>query len=175
MGICPAFGRGTLPREWAMLPSAEALHLRRVRRNLFAAVCEQDFAGNRNPQGGGAEAEERVAAGRMRSPERCPNQGRSKASENTGTRTNLPRLAGEEVDCASVSNACPKPIPEVRSILTVKSGSGQALGGPASHRRERNQKRNWRRQNACSSPESSVAGFLRPQPGARKDAALGAP
>jgi len=32
-----------------MLPSAEALHLRRVRRNLFVAVCEQDFAGNRNP------------------------------------------------------------------------------------------------------------------------------
>src|SRR5215831_4864420 len=50
------------------------------------AVCEQDFAGNRNPQGGGAEAEERVAAGRMRSPERCPNQGRANASENTGTR-----------------------------------------------------------------------------------------
>src|SRR5215831_8032225 len=77
---------GALGSEWAMLPSAEALHLRRVRRNLFAAVGEQDFAGNRNPQGGAAEAEERVAAGRMRSPERCPNQGRSNASENTGTR-----------------------------------------------------------------------------------------
>ena len=54
-----------------MLPSAEALHLRRVRRNLFGVLPEQDLEGNRNPQGGAAEAEaeERVAAGRMTSPE----------------------------------------------------------------------------------------------------------
>ena len=52
-----------------MLPSAEALHLRRVRRNLFGVLSEQDLEGNRNPQGGAAEAEERVAAGRMKSPE----------------------------------------------------------------------------------------------------------
>src|SRR5208282_2012520 len=43
--------------ERAMLPSAEAVHLRRLRRNLFAALCEQDLEGNRNPQGGAAEAE----------------------------------------------------------------------------------------------------------------------
>ena len=51
-----------------MLPSAEALHLRRFRKNLFGAFCEQDLEGNRNPQGGGAEAEGRAAAGRMKKP-----------------------------------------------------------------------------------------------------------
>ena len=51
-----------------MLPSAEALHLRRLRRNLFGALSEQDLEGNRNPQGGAAEAEERAAAGRMKKP-----------------------------------------------------------------------------------------------------------
>jgi hypothetical protein len=59
-----------------MLPSAEALHLRRIRRNLFECFSEQDFEGNRNPQGGAAEAEERVAAGRMKSPEAVPEQRR---------------------------------------------------------------------------------------------------
>ncbi len=59
-----------------MLPSAEALHLRRVRRNLFGVLCEQDFEGSRNPQGGAAEAEERAAAGRMNSPEAVPEQRR---------------------------------------------------------------------------------------------------
>jgi len=59
-----------------MLPSAEALHLRRVRRNLFCVLCEQDLEGNRNPQGGVAEAEERAAAGRMNSPEAVPEQRR---------------------------------------------------------------------------------------------------
>src|ERR1039458_1382931 len=49
-----------------MLPSAEALHLRRLRRNLFGVLSEQDLEGNRNPQGGAAEAEERAAAGRMK-------------------------------------------------------------------------------------------------------------
>jgi hypothetical protein len=62
--------------EWAMLPSAEALHLRRLRRNLFGVLSEQDLEGNRNPQGGVAEAEERVAAGRMKSPEAVPEQRR---------------------------------------------------------------------------------------------------
>jgi hypothetical protein len=51
-----------------MLPSAEALHLRRLRRNLFGGLSEQDLEGNRNPQGGAAEAEERAAAGRMKRP-----------------------------------------------------------------------------------------------------------
>jgi hypothetical protein len=60
-----------------MLPSAEALHLRRVRRNLFARLCEQDFEGNRNPQGGRAEAEERAAAGRMKCPEAVPEPRRA--------------------------------------------------------------------------------------------------
>jgi hypothetical protein len=55
-----------------MLPSAEALHLRRLRRNLFGVLSEQDLEGNRNPQGGAAEAEERTAAGRMKSPEAVP-------------------------------------------------------------------------------------------------------
>ncbi len=55
-----------------MLPSAEALHLRRLRRNLFGVLSEQDLEGNRNPQGGAAEAEERAAAGRMNSPEAVP-------------------------------------------------------------------------------------------------------
>ena len=62
--------------EWAMLPSAEALHLRRLRRNLFGVFSEQDLEGHRNPQGGAAEAEERVAAGRMKSPEAVPEQRR---------------------------------------------------------------------------------------------------
>jgi len=51
-----------------MLPSAEALHLRRLRENLFGVLSEQDLEGNRNPQGGQAEAEERAAAGRRKSP-----------------------------------------------------------------------------------------------------------
>src|ERR1700685_3822750 len=55
-----------------MLPSAEALRLRRLRRNLFGVLSEQDLEGNRNPQGGAAEAEERTAAGRMKSPEAVP-------------------------------------------------------------------------------------------------------
>jgi len=55
-----------------MLPSAEALHLRRVRRNLLSLLSDEDLEGNRNPQGGAAEAEERAAAGRMESPEAVP-------------------------------------------------------------------------------------------------------
>ena len=51
-----------------MLPSAEALHLRRLPRNLFGVLPKQDLEGNRNPQGGAAEAEERAAAGRMKKP-----------------------------------------------------------------------------------------------------------
>jgi hypothetical protein len=67
---------GALFSEWAMLPSAEALHLRRLRRNLFGVLSEQDLEGNRNPQGGAAEAEEQAAAGRMKSPEAVPEQRR---------------------------------------------------------------------------------------------------
>jgi len=59
-----------------MLPSAEALHLRKLRRNLFGDLSEQDLEGNRNPQGGAAEAEERAAAGRMKSLEAVPEQRR---------------------------------------------------------------------------------------------------
>jgi hypothetical protein len=56
-------------KRGARLPSAEALHLRRLWRNLFAALREQDLSGYRNPQGGVAEAEERAAAGRRYCPE----------------------------------------------------------------------------------------------------------
>src|ERR1017187_2823206 len=52
------------PSEWARLPSAEALHLRRLRENLFAVLGEQDLPGYRYPKCGAAEAEERAAAGR---------------------------------------------------------------------------------------------------------------
>jgi hypothetical protein len=45
------------------------MHLRRVQTNLFGVLAEQDLEGNRNPEGGAAEAEERVAAGRRFSPE----------------------------------------------------------------------------------------------------------
>jgi len=37
-------------------------------------LSEQDLEGNRNPQGGVAEAEERAAAGRMNCPEAVPEQ-----------------------------------------------------------------------------------------------------
>jgi hypothetical protein len=57
-----------------MLPSAEAMHLRRVRRNPLGVLSGQDLEGNRDPQGGAAEAEERAAAGRMKSPEAVPEQ-----------------------------------------------------------------------------------------------------
>jgi len=60
--------------EWARLPSAEALHLRRLRRNLFVAFREQDLPGYRNPKGGAAEAEERVAEGRRYCPEAVTEQ-----------------------------------------------------------------------------------------------------
>src|SRR5258708_6784920 len=35
---------GALLSEWAVLPSVEALHLRRLWRNLFGALSEQDFS-----------------------------------------------------------------------------------------------------------------------------------
>jgi len=57
-----------------MLPSAEALHLRRVRRNLVRALCEPDFEGIRNPQGGRSRSRRASAAGRMKSPEAVPEQ-----------------------------------------------------------------------------------------------------
>ena len=66
---------GEAKRE-APPPKAEALHLRRLRRNLFGVLSEQDLEGNRNPQGGAAEAEERAAAGRMKRPEAVPEQRR---------------------------------------------------------------------------------------------------
>ena len=66
-----------------MLPSAEALHLRRLRRNPFGVLSEQDLEGNRNPQGGAAEAAERAAAGRMKSPEAVPEQRRDTITADT--------------------------------------------------------------------------------------------
>jgi hypothetical protein len=55
-------------------PKAEALHLRRLWRNLFAALCEEISSGNRNPEGDGIEAEERAAAGRRLRPEAVTEQ-----------------------------------------------------------------------------------------------------
>src|SRR5271169_2669454 len=79
-------GSGHHRSEWAMLPSAEARHLRRLRRNLFGVLCEQDLEGNRNPQGGPAEAEERAATGRMNSPEAVPEPSRDRRRQ-TRSRT----------------------------------------------------------------------------------------
>jgi hypothetical protein len=47
------------------------------------AFSEQDLEGNRNPQGGAAEAEERVAAGRMKSPDAVPEQRRDMQTADT--------------------------------------------------------------------------------------------
>jgi hypothetical protein len=55
-------------------PKVEALLLRRLRRNLFGVLSEQDLEGNRNPQGSGTEAEERAAAGRRIGPEAVTEQ-----------------------------------------------------------------------------------------------------
>jgi len=44
---------------------------------------EQDLEGNRNPQGGAAEAEERAAAGRMNSPDAVPEQRRDTQTADT--------------------------------------------------------------------------------------------
>ena len=49
------------PSEWAMLPSAEALHLRKVRK-IYLRSLHKDFLKT-------VKAEERVADGRMKSPE----------------------------------------------------------------------------------------------------------
>src|ERR1700693_3685044 len=93
-----------------MLPSAEALHLRRLRRNLFGVLSEQDLEGNHNPQGGAAEAEERVAAGRMKSPEAVPEQRgdterqtlfRAKFSSAHWLRKATTVSAGSELACPS--------------------------------------------------------------------------
>jgi hypothetical protein len=64
-----------------MLPSVEALHLRRPPRNPFGVLSEQDLEGNRQSQDGAAEAEERVAAGRMKSPEAVPEQSRDRSRQ----------------------------------------------------------------------------------------------
>ena len=54
-----------------MLPSAEALHLRWVQKNVFGVLCGKIFLESVR---GGAEAEERAADGRMTSPEAVPEQ-----------------------------------------------------------------------------------------------------
>jgi hypothetical protein len=52
-------------------------------REIFSGgFSEQDLEGTRNPQGGAAEAEERAAAGRMKSPDAVPEQRRD--TENGG-------------------------------------------------------------------------------------------
>src|SRR5580700_3696758 len=96
--------------EWAMLPSAEALHLRRLRRNLFGGFSGQELEGNRNPKGGAAEAEERAAAGRMKRPEAVPEQRRdtkrqtvfrAKVSSARWLRKATTVGAGSELACPS--------------------------------------------------------------------------
>jgi hypothetical protein len=52
-----------------MLPSAEALHLRRLRRSLFGVLSEQDLEGNRNPQGGIPKQKSELPQGAMKGPE----------------------------------------------------------------------------------------------------------
>jgi hypothetical protein len=92
-----------------MLPSAEALHLRRFWRNLFGVLSEQDLEGYRNPQGGAAEAEERAAAGRMKSPKAVPEQRRD-TKRQTLFRTKsswTPWLRNPTVIGARSKLACP--------------------------------------------------------------------
>jgi hypothetical protein len=85
------------PSEWARLPSAEALLLRRLRRNLFGVLPEQDLEGNRNPQGHTVEAEERAAAGRRIGPEAVTEQKTGYGAEDTRRNTALISLLADEV------------------------------------------------------------------------------
>src|ERR1035438_3709954 len=124
-----------------MLPSAEALHLRRLRRNLFRALCEQDLEGNRNPQGGAAEAEERVAAGRMKSPEAVPEQRRdtkrqtlfrAKFSSAHWLRKATAISAGPELACPSQEGcSSPPPLNLGRFLFTRSSVRRDTWGRPA--------------------------------------------
>jgi len=132
---------GALFSEWAMLPSAEALHLRRLRRNLFGVLSEQDLEGNRNPQGGAAEAEERVAAGRMKSPEAVPEQRRdterqtrfrAKLSSAHWLRKATAISARSELTCPS-QEACSSPPPlSLGRLLFARSNMlSDTCGRPA--------------------------------------------
>src|SRR5271169_1209938 len=78
-------------------PKAEALHLRRVRRNLFGVLSEQDLEGNRNPTGGAAKAEERAAAGRRTGPDAVTEQKPGYGTRDTRRNIALIPLLADEV------------------------------------------------------------------------------
>src|ERR1017187_1689925 len=138
--------------EWAMLPSAEALHLRRLRRNLFGVLSEQDLEGNRNPQGGAAEAEERAAAGRMKKPR---SGARTEAGYITAdTRQSKvvisPLLAAEgyrdyrsiRAGMSAAKGRCPPPPLHIGRLLFARStrgargqvGQASRIGSKSGHR-----------------------------------------
>ena len=117
-----------------MLPSAEALHLRRVTRNLFRVLCEQDLEGNRNPQGGETEAEERAAAGRMKSPDAVTEQKAGYKMEDTCQRKVLIcTLAAEVRRHRSYVRATEDSNSKVQSAIAV--ASRQVLVRPLHHAR----------------------------------------
>ena len=78
-------------------PKAEALLLRRLTRNLFGVLSEQDLEGNRNPQGHAVEAEERAAAGRRIGPEAVTEQKTGYGTEDTHRSKALIPLLADEV------------------------------------------------------------------------------
>jgi hypothetical protein len=132
---------GAPKSEWAMLPSAEALHLRRLRRNLFGVLSEQDLEGNRNPQGGAAEAEERAAAGRMKSPEAVPEQRRDTKRQTSPSAKFLSahRLWKATTITARFELACPPqegcssppPLRVARLLFARSTMDGDTCGRPA--------------------------------------------
>jgi hypothetical protein len=63
------------------------------------AFSEQDLEGNRNPQGGAAEAEERAAAGRMKSTDAVPEQRRDTETADTRQSKVLICFLAKEVRC----------------------------------------------------------------------------
>jgi hypothetical protein len=65
--------------------------------------------GNRNPQGGAAEAEERAAAGRMKSPDPVPEQRRdTETADKRQSNVLIVNLAGEvSTIAACFEQACP--------------------------------------------------------------------
>jgi hypothetical protein len=106
-----------------MLPSAEALHLRRVRRNLSAELSEQDWEGNRKPGGGAAEAEERVAAGGTKSPKAVPEWGRDTKCGHSTEQHSHRRWAGRILSPAWLPLASPR-------YLATKTPSARRRGWP---------------------------------------------
>jgi len=107
-----------------MLPSAEALHLRRVRRNLFAAVLADKIS---------RETVTRRAAGPKQKSElppgacQAPSGARTKArqipiGDGIGQGKSLPGLAGGKPDCASGSQARRQANLKSGAIVTAKTG-----------------------------------------------------